>query len=184
MKKELLKQRIIKESLEWVKVFTGAIVFALLITRFVFFTAVVDGQSMEPTLYNGDRFIVWKLGYEPERGDIVILDPPQGYADDKKHWVKRVIATEGETVKIDYSTNSIYVDGCRLDEDYLGESMAEMSNTTEVTIPDDCVFVLGDNRNHSKDSRIVGPIRTDSILGKAVLRFWPFAAISTFGGYK
>lgn len=169
-----------KELLEWVQAIAIALVLAILIRSFIFTVVRVDGSSMEPTLWNNDRMIVWRLGYEPKAGDIVVFNPP-GY-EDNIYWIKRVIATEGQTVEIDYIENSVTVDGKKLDESYLGEEMAYMSHLEikEMTVPEGCVFVLGDNRNHSTDSRIVGAISTDRIIGKANLRFFPFSAIETY----
>ncbi len=175
------KKSAAKELIEWVQAIAIAVVLALLVRNFVFTVVKVDGQSMEPTLQHSDRMIVWRLGYEPKAGDIIIFNPPQ--QSKNVYWVKRVIATEGQTVEIDYSTNSIYVDGEKLDEEYLGEAMRDpMVNydITEITVPEDCVFAMGDNRNHSTDSRFVGCISEDSIVGKSVVRFWPFTKIGIF----
>ena len=174
------KKSMQRELLEWVQAIVIAVVLALLVRNFIFTVVRVDGQSMEPTLQHNDRMIVWRLGYDAENGDIVIFNPP-GYPKNT-YWVKRVIATEGQTVKIDYKTNSVYVDGEKIDEPYLGEEMEErMYNFSEVVVPEGCVFVLGDNRNHSSDGRMIGPVSEDCIVGEAVLRFWPFNNINTFG---
>lgn len=170
-----------REILEWVQAIAIAVVLALLVRTFVFTVVKVDGQSMEPTLQNSDRMIVWRLGYKPKAGDVVVFNPP-GYAKNV-YWIKRVIATEGQTVKIDYKTNSVYVDGKKIDEPYLGEEMLDPSgdyDITEITVPKDCVFAMGDNRNHSTDSRFVGCISEDSIVGEANLRFWPLNKIKTY----
>ena len=76
-------------------------------------------------------------------------------------------------MEIDYSTNSVFVDGEKLSEEYLGEEMLSQQTITELDVPEGCVFVLGDNRNHSTDGRVIGPIDTDTVVGKAVFRFWP-----------
>ena len=169
-----------KELLEWVQAIAIALVLALLIRNFIFTVVRVDGQSMEPTLWHNDRMIVWRLGYEPKNGDIVVFNPP-GY-EDNIYWIKRVIATEGQTVEIDYSENSGYVDGEKLDESYLGEQMLSLPHLEieEMTVPEGCVFVLGDNRNHSTDSRVIGAVSTDRIIGEANLRFFPFNSIQTY----
>ena len=167
-----------KEMIEWIQAIVIAVVLALIVRSFIFTVVRVDGQSMEPTLQHNNRMIVWRLGYEPKQGDIVIFNPP-GY-DKKIFWVKRVIATEGQKVEIEYATNSVYVDGQKLDEPYLGEVMQNMNTLTEIDVPKDCVFLLGDNRNHSTDGRIIGPVNKDCIIGEAVLRFWPFTEINIF----
>jgi len=174
----VIKKSLGKELLEWVQAIVIAVVLALVIRSFIFTVVRVDGQSMEPTLQHNDRMIVWRLGYEPKANDIVIFNPP-GYAKNV-YWVKRVIATEGQDVTIDYSTNSVFVDGEKIDEPYLGERMNPQSTPTEFSVPEDCVFVLGDNRNHSTDGRVIGPIDKKQIVGKSIWRFWPFNNMSVF----
>ena len=177
---ETEKKSMQREIFEWIQAIAIAVVLALVVRSFLFTVVRVYGQSMEPTLHHNERMIVWRLGYEPEVGDIIIFESPE---NKKTYWVKRVIATEGQTVKIDYSENSVYVDGEKLDEAYLGEEMFEpviSGNITEITVPEDEVFAMGDNRNHSKDSRFVGCISEDNIVGKSVLRFWPLNKFSTF----
>ncbi len=175
------KKSAVKELIEWVQAIAIAVVLALIVRSFLFTVVKVDGQSMEPTLQHNDRMIVWRLGYEPKAGDIIIFNPP---GDNKKvFWVKRVIATEGQTVEIDYANNCIYVDGKEIEESYLGEKMLDPGvsyDITEITVPEDCVFAMGDNRNHSTDSRFVGCISEDSIVGKSVVRFWPLSGIEIF----
>ena len=167
-----------KEVIEWIQAIVIAVVLALVVRSFIFTVVRVDGQSMEPTLEHNNRMIVWRLGHEPKQGDIVIFNPP-GY-DKKIFWVKRVIATEGQRVEIDYATNSVYVDGKKLDEPYLGEVMQNMNTLTEIDVPKDCVFLLGDNRNHSTDGRVIGPVSKNCVIGEAVLRFWPLTEIDIF----
>lgn len=170
-----------REMLEWIEAIVIAVLIAFVIRTFIVTVVRVDGQSMEDTLYNADRLIVWRLGYEPESDDVIIFEPkcaPDSY------YVKRVIATEGQTVAVDYDTNSVYVDGKKLDEPYIKEEMRLYPYSTsrdEWTVPEDCVFVMGDNRNHSSDSRNpdVGFVTKKSILGKVVLRFWPLSSIGT-----
>ena len=174
------KKSLKKEIVEWVQSIVIAVVLALLIRNFVFTVVRVDGQSMEPTYQHNDRLIVWRLGYEPESGDIVVFNPPG--KDESIFWIKRVIATEGQHVEIDYNLNSVFVDGEKIDEPYLGEQMLAFPYNTisEIEVPEGCVFVLGDNRNHSTDGRVIGPVNKEHIVGKAVLRFWPFTKIKTY----
>ena len=175
-----VKKSFKKELIEWIQAIVIAVILALVIRSFVFTVVRVDGQSMEPTLAHNDRMIVWRLGYEPKHGDIVIFNPP-GYGENV-YWIKRVIATEGQSVEIDYHTSSVYVDGKKIDEPYLGEPMQNYSHLpiTEITVPEDCVFVLGDKRNHSTDGRVIGPISEGRVIGKAVVRFWPFNKVKTY----
>ncbi len=184
------KKSIGREILEWCEAIVIAVLLALVIRTFVFTVVRVDGQSMDHTLANNDRLVVWRLGYEAEQGDIVIFAPPIPDNVGKNpfnriYWVKRVIAVGGQHVEIDYSTNSVYVDGEKLDEPYLPEAMlppANEANTiTSVDVPAGQVFLMGDNRNASRDCRYIGPVAEDTIVGKAVLRFWPLDVI---GGVK
>lgn len=177
---DLSKNSFRKEIFEWVQAIVIAVVLALIIRTFIFTVVRVDGQSMVPTLQHNDRMIVWRLGYTPKQNDIIIFNPP-GYAKNI-YWVKRVIATGGQHVEIDYSTNSVYVDGEKIDESYLGEEMQPMSTLTEVDVPEGSIFVMGDNRNHSTDGRVIGPVEKGRVIGKAVLRFWPFTSFKIFTG--
>ena len=123
----------------------------------------------------------WTLGYTPKQGDIVVLNKTPvlltGWTEPRAI-VKRVIATGGQTVDIDYMAGLVYVDGQPLDEPYLPEEMYLPGPTMQQThweVPEGSIFVMGDNRNHSTDSRDIqlGPIDTDYILGRAVLALWP-----------
>lgn len=182
-----------RELLEWVQAIVIAVVLALVIRSFVFNVVKVDGQSMMPTLHNGDRMIVWRLGYEPKQGDIVVFNPP-GYGENI-FWIKRVIATEGQEVETDLKNNATYVDGKKLDESYIndcscnecgmygGDDMIDRGfekDKLKLTVPEGCIYVMGDNRNHSSDSRVIGQVSTNQVIGKAVLRFWPFKTIKTY----
>ncbi len=167
-----------KEIFEWIQAIAIAVVLALIIRSFIFTVVRVDGASMEPTLQNNDRMIVWRLGYEPKQGDIVIFNPP-GYPKNI-YWVKRVIALGGQHVEVDYASNSVYVDGEKLEEPYLGEEMMPQTTLTEVDVPEGSIFVMGDNRNHSTDGRVIGPVEKSRVVGRAVWRFWPFNNMSIF----
>lgn len=158
---------------------TLATVLAVLILIFTFVVRiiVVSGPSMENTLFNGDAMVVWSLGYEPKQGDVVVLTQPL-YQEDSI--VKRVIATGGQTVDIDYGTNTVKVDGQALEEDYIKEWMRVPSYGTEnshVTVPEGCLFVMGDNRNESADSRYptIGVIDERCVIGRAIMVLFPFA---------
>ena len=180
----------VREMWEWVQAIVIAVVLALLVRNFVFNVVKVDGESMESTLHHRDRMIVWRLGYEPKQGDIVVF---KNTSTSDNYWIKRIIATEGQHVEIDFSSNSVIIDGEKLDEPYNndcmcntcnlygGDDMIDMGfNYTELTVPEGCVFVMGDNRNHSRDGRSIGPVSKNDLLGKAVLRFWPFSDITTY----
>ncbi len=149
-----------------------AIVAGILIFLLVGRIVGVKGSSMYETLHDGDRLIVSKLFYEPHRGDIVILRA----AAYEEPLVKRVIATEGQTIDIDFANGIVYIDGEVLHEPYIYEkTYAREDFDGPVTVPEGCVFVMGDNRNHSSDSRVatVGFIDTREIIGKAYLLLIP-----------
>ena len=159
------------------------VIFAL---TFLFITFVaqrteVSGSSMWPTLEDGDSLIVDKVSYrfgDPKRFDIVIF--PYQYGDGQ-YFIKRVIGLPGETVSIDYD-GTIYIDGQVLNESYGAEVIADPGRAAGgVKLGENEFFVMGDNRNHSMDSRdpSVGSIKKDKILGKAFVRVYPF---SKFGG--
>ena len=162
---------------------TLAIVLSVLILIFVFVAriVIVSGASMEDTLHNGNAMLVWSLGYEPKQGDIVVLTQTT-YQDDSI--VKRVIATGGQTVDIDYDTGTVYVDGTALKEDYIKERM-EVPHYGEglnhITVPEGCIFVMGDNRNNSADSRYpaIGIVDERSVIGHVLLVLFPFSAFGT-----
>lgn len=134
---------------------------------------------MEPTLLGGDRLIVSHLFRQPKRGDIVVIVQPES---ETPAIIKRVIAVEGQTVDIRFDTGDVWVDGQLLKEPYINEP-THMKRDVDfpVTVPDGCVFVMGDNRNHSLDSRDsgVGMVDKRYILGRAVFRLFPLKKIGT-----
>lgn len=147
-------------------VFAVGIFFVLQATVASF---VVVGISMEPSLENGQRLLVSKASYylhEPERGDILVFQPPENGRGD---YIKRVIGLPGDTVRI--TKNTVYLNGSPLEEDYIKDS----PNYTipETTVPEDRYFVLGDNRNNSSDSHNGWLVPRDNIVGKAWLSIWP-----------
>ena len=159
---------------------SAALVLVLVFSLF-FRIIQVDGESMVPTLQNGDKLIVWGAGYEPQRGDVVIVDSYTAYG---KPLVKRVIAKGGDVVNIDYQAGTVSVNGEVLQEAYIAEpTYLGYDVTFPYTVPEGTVFVMGDNRNASLDSRssYVGCIDERDILGKVLLCFLPF---SDFGVVK
>ena len=160
--------------LEWYEALISAALVLVLIFSFFFRIIQVDGSSMVPTLVNGDKLIVWGAGYEPQRGDVVIVDSYTSYG---RTLVKRVIAKGGDTVSIDYATGTVAVNGEVLQEDYIAEpTYLGYDVTFPYTVPEGTVFVMGDNRNQSLDSRstYVGCIDERDILGRVLLCFMPF----------
>lgn len=170
------------ELYEWLQLFLGCVVAAVVLFNCVARLTRVDGQSMDNTLQHGEIMLIWSLGYTPKQGDIVVLNKTSVILPDwtEPHAiVKRVIATGGQTVDIDYGTGTVYVDGRPLDEPYLPEAMyfpaSPSMSQTHWEVPEGSIFVMGDNRNHSTDSRDerLGIIDTGYVLGKAVLALWP-----------
>lgn len=154
-------------------VFISASILILIIT-FVFTMVIVDGRSMQHTLESGDKIIVTKMGYQPKDGDfIVVVKSEDGYS---KPIVKRVIATEGQTLKIDFENQQVIVDGKVLDEPYISSETIEGTAEIPEVIPEGYVFVMGDNRYISMDSRYkdIGLVNVDDIVGKAVFVLFPF----------
>ena len=156
-----------------------ALVITFLLIKYVGQRTVVDGQSMEPTLYNNDNLIVDKISYrfkDPERFDIIVF--PYQYKDDT-YYIKRIIGLPGETVQIDTEGN-IYIDGEILEESYGKEIIKDPVLAAQpITLGDDEYFVLGDNRNHSGDSRFadVGNVKRSQINGRAFFRMWPISSM-------
>ena len=134
--------------------------------------ATVSGASMKPTLHGGDVVLCSPLGYEPDYGDIVVTELDIGEGD----LVKRIVALAGDTVDIDPATGAVSVNGKAVDEPYITEAIREEAEIDfPAVVPPGRVFLLGDNRNHSVDSRreVVGMVPESTILGKVVFRIWP-----------
>ena len=170
------------EIYEWIQLFLGCVAAAVVVFNCVARLTRVDGPSMDNTLQHGEIILLWSLGYTPEQGDIVVLNKTSVLLPDwnePRAIIKRVIAVGGQTVDIDYASGTVYVDGGPIDEPYLPEEMylpfAPTMQQTHWEVPEGCVFVMGDNRNNSTDSRDMqlGAIDNDYIMGKAVLAVWP-----------
>ena len=162
-----------KEVLDWIVSIAIAIIIALVIRTYVFTLVKVDGPSMNPTLTHGDTLYTNRFFYTPKNGDIIIFRPKNS---PETPYVKRVIATEGQTVEIDEFSGDVIVDGKIIDEDYILEPLVSDGNMQyPCVVPENHVFVLGDNRNRSSDSRhyLLGGIDERLIIGKAVFRIFP-----------
>jgi len=156
------------------ELFIFTLVVIMLITTFFFKHSVVEGESMEGTLHEGDRLIISDLFYEPEQYDIIVC---QDYSTGlTRPIVKRVIATEGQHVLV-ISLDEVYVDGQLVDTSFIhvdGEELSFIHYPINLTVPEGEVFVMGDHRNNSLDSRQLGTIDEDAILGKVLIRIYPF----------
>jgi signal peptidase I len=167
-----------EELVAWVKTLLSAAVYAVLIVTFGFQVARVEGQSMAPTLEDQDRLIVNKLVYrigEPRRGDIVMLYYP---LNPDKSFVKRVIAEEGDTVRI--VDGLVYVNDIPLKDDYVSSEFRSHDDWGPQVIPEGYYFVMGDHRNNSSDSRHWGMVPKRYIIGKVQLRWWPVPTARVF----
>ncbi|MBQ6717818.1 MAG: signal peptidase I [Clostridia bacterium] len=173
---------------DWLEVLVHAIIAVVICFSFLFRIATIDGPSMENTLHNGERVIISNLFYTPKVGDIVVISRNKENSvytmnESNTPIIKRIIATEGQTVDIDFEEGIVYVDGIALDEPYTKTPTNKKWDIDfPVTVDEGCIFVLGDNRNDSLDSRDArigeyGMIDTRYILGHAVYRVFPFDKI-------
>lgn len=158
----------LREILEYVAIIIVGVIAALLIRSYVGQLFFVNGESMEPTFQNADFAISSKVSYyrhSPERGDVVIVE-----ADvlNHKKIIKRVIGVEGDTIEI--KNNVLYRNGKKIKESYINEKMDTPDLT--VTVPKDEIFVMGDNRNNSTDSRFIGSFPLEKVQGKVVMELW------------
>ncbi len=155
-----------------VEVIVVAFLIAMLIRSLVIETFIVQGPSMEPTLVSGERLLVSKLAYrfsEPKRGDVVVLRYP---LDQSKDYIKRVVAVEGDTVEL--RLGRLYVNGILQEEPYV--RFPGLYNMASLTVPEETVFVMGDHRTDSEDSRFFGPVSVELLKGKAIVIIWPLKA--------
>lgn len=153
--------------------YTSFIIITLIIL-FLLRAVSVDGTSMVPTLQDKEKVITTNLFYTPSKGDVIVIDKNNHF---KKPLVKRVIATGGDTIKIDYTTGNVYVNGTLLTEPYISEKITPSNDKLlEMTVPKNHLFVMGDNRNASSDSRDadLGVINEKTVLGKALFIIFPF----------
>ena len=178
--KDQRKNRL-KEFLSYLIPIALAVILANLLNNYVIINARIPSGSMENTIQIGDRLIGYRLAYknsDPQRGDIIMFTNPD---DDSEILIKRIIGMPGEVV--DIVDGVVYIDGEVLEEDYLKEDWVDRTGPYHYEVPEDCYFVMGDNRNNSADARVWTNtyVTRDSILGKAVFRYYPF---SSFGSLK
>jgi signal peptidase I len=150
-----------------------AIIIALLIHVFLAQATRVYGQSMEPNLHTNERLVIEKLSYRfhgPRRGDVVVIKDPGGSSE---LLIKRVVGLPGERVTV--ADNRVFIDGVPLDEPYLNQPTQGSGRSW--IVPPLSVFVMGDNRSASRDSRIFGPVPMDEIIGHALFRYWPLTDV-------
>ncbi|MHA6484314.1 signal peptidase I [Paenibacillus sp. strain BS8-2] len=168
--------RWIKEIRDWTLSLVVAVIAAMLFQTYAYAQTEVHNVSMQNTLVEGERLIEDKWSYRishPEQGDIVIIHGPEH----ELRLVKRIVALEGQTV--DMKDGHVYVDGIKLEESYAKGNTEPGTLDVPIKVPAGHVFVLGDNREHSLDSRSFGPVALSSLEGKAVLRVWPFDKIGS-----
>lgn len=166
-----------REAYEWVQALVCSVLAVVVIFTFVIRLIGVDGHSMVPTLQNGDRLLVLNsmLYDDYKYGDIVVLRKESFLTEPI---VKRVIATEGQTVDIDFANGIVYVDGVALEEDYINDlTYTDEGTEFPLTVPEGSIFVMGDNRNRSDDSRnsALGTVDTRYVIGRAVFLLFPGA---------
>ena len=174
MNEDFVPDKKLRELFDWMESGVLAIFFMVLVYTFVARMISVSGSSMLPTLQDGERLIVSRVMYTPQYGDIVVITKPN---DQDEPLIKRVIATAGQIIDIDFEKGVVFVDGYILDEPYIAEKTHSYYDEVQfpLTVPEGCVFVMGDNRNHSWDSRApgVGFIDERYILGKVYYRIMP-----------
>lgn len=168
-----------RSALEWLLVIGGALAVALLVKTFLLQAFFIPSESMVHTLEVGDRVLVNKLSYDVEdvgRGDIIVFPKPEGEAGTIDDLIKRAVGLPGET--IEGREGQVFIDGQPLDEPYLDEGTIT-GDFGPVEIPEGQLFMMGDNRGNSRDSRFFGPIDGDTLVGRAFLRVWPLGEAGT-----
>jgi len=180
----------LRNVLEWVLIAGGALLVAFVIKTFLLQAFYIPSLSMAPTLKENDRVLVNKLSYDlhdVNRGDVVVFESPPNDGSATKDLIKRVIGLPGETVEA--RDGRVLIDGRVLDEPYIErdvqtrgpicqiETLPGCVGADKVVVPADMYFVLGDNRSNSRDSRFVGAIADDLIIGRAFVKVWPLTAL-------
>lgn len=169
----------VRAVMEWVVVVVGAVALALIVRALLFQPFWIPSESMEQTLAKHDRIMVNKLSYrlgDIGRGDIIVFEPPTESANEYDHLIKRVIGLPGDTVE--GRDGAVWVNEVQLVEPYLdpGDPIYDFGPTT---VEDNAYFVMGDNRDESADSRVIGTIPESNVVGRAFVRFWPLDRLGT-----
>ena len=171
--------------IEWGVVIGGAVILAVVVKVFLVQAFYIPSESMYPTLRKEDRVLVNKLSYkvgDPSRGDIIVFDRPEGAtASDISELIKRVVGLPGESIVIE--GGNVFVDGRQLEEDYLPEGTTTSTDASDYkchrddpcVVPEGSLWVMGDNRNDSQDSRWFGAIPEDTVVGRAFVVVWPLS---------
>jgi len=178
---KVTNNKILREILDWALHFGIAVLLVLLVVFFLGRITVVEGTSMVPTLNNGDVLIIESITPRfgtLRQGDIVVMRIPELLgSDNRKYAIKRIIAVENQHIQI--KEGKIYVDGKELQEPYINGSYTQEMNDiySDIIVPEGCIFVMGDNRlpDKSRDSRVFGPVNKDRVIGKCILRIFPFS---------
>lgn len=168
------------ELKSWILIIIVAFALSFLIRAYVVQPYRVEMTSMLDTLYPDDLVIVDKISYRfriPKRGEVVVFAPPD---DITSKYIKRVIGLPGETISI--RNGKVYINGGLLNEPYVNSPT--FPDLSEVNVPEGCIFVMGDNRSVSYDSRRFGPIKVDSIVGRALFVYWPFTHLENLCAYS
>ncbi|MFD3447294.1 signal peptidase I [Microbacteriaceae bacterium 4G12] len=180
-----MKQRWKREGIEWIKIIGIGVVLAIFCRAFFFSTYIVEGKSMMPTLQDGNLLVINKIGYqigELHRFDVIVF-----HANKREDYVKRIIGLPGD--HIEYKNDKLYVNGQFIAEPYLDEHKLQLKGglltgdfkleevTDKKTVPPNCIFVLGDNRLGSWDSRQFGFVKIEQVVGKVDLRYWPIGEV-------
>lgn len=183
--------KFLKEIIEWVIVLVVSVALYFGVTTYLVAPYTVKGHSMDYTFADNDKVLISKLGSDYERGEEIVF-----HANETDDYIKRVIGLPGDTVEV--VNDTLYVNGNKVDEPYLDQKKKELKDkgeqksltpdfnieylksTKSKTVPEGTYFVLGDNRPNSTDSRAFGFVKKDSVVGKVVLRYYPFSTFKTF----
>jgi signal peptidase I len=167
-----------RNVVEWVGIVVGALLLALVVKTFLFQAFYIPSLSMYPTLDKGDRVLVNKLSYDlhdVHRGDLIVFERPPNEPTTIKDLIKRVIGLPGDLIEA--RDGIVYINGAALVETYIDKG-DRTENLPRQTVPDGELFVMGDNRNNSEDSRVFGPIPERTVVGRAFVRVWPLTRLS------